>query len=262
MGLMPIGEFARLARLTVKAVRHYDAEGLLVPASVDPHSGYRYYRPEQVRTATTIALLRGLDVPLPVVRQVLAAPDDAAVAAVLTEQRERLAAELARREQALRALDALRTAPDRVPYAVAVADRAPVRLRGVTGRVRAAALDEDTGALCRAALRSGAGRAPLVAVFPLDLVDEFDVLVGVPAAGEGTDLPGGPWATTLHVGPYPQLPLAYTALLEHVRELGHHPVGPVTETYLTDPSTADTGELVTRVAVALTGGQPARKPPD
>jgi effector-binding domain-containing protein len=82
-------------------------------------------------------------------------------------------------------------------------------------------------------------------------VEEFDVHVGVPTTGEGTVLPGGPWATTLHVGPYPQLPLAYTALLEHVREHGHHPVGPVTETYLTDPSTAEPDELVTRVAVAL-----------
>ncbi|OZM79844.1 MerR family transcriptional regulator [Pseudonocardia sp. MH-G8] len=253
MGLMPIGEFARLARLTVKAVRHYDAEGLLVPASVDPHSGYRYYRAEQVRTATTIALLRGLDVPLPVVREVLRAPDDAAVAVVLAEQRERLAAELAHREQVLRTLDALREAPERVPYAVAIADRAPVRLDGLTGRVRAAALDEDTGALCRAVLRKGlgAGRAPLVAVFPLDLVDEFDVLVGVPAAAGSDGLPGGAWASTLHVGPYPQLPLAYTALLEHVREHGHRPAGPVAETYLTDPSTAEPQELVTRVAVAL-----------
>jgi DNA-binding transcriptional MerR regulator len=253
MGLMPIGEFARLARLTVKALRHYDAEGLLVPASVDPHSGYRYYRAEQVRTATAIALLRGLDVPLPVVREVLDAPDDAAVAAVLDQQRERLAAELARREQALRTLDALRRAPERVPYAVGITDRAPVRLNGRTGRVRAAALDEDTGALCRAVLREGveAGRSPLVAVFPLDLVDEFDVHVGVPATGGDAVLPGGPWATTLHVGPYPQLPLAYTALLEHVREHGHRPVGPVTETYLTDPSTAEPEELVTRVAVAL-----------
>jgi DNA-binding transcriptional MerR regulator len=253
MGLMPIGEFARLARLTVKAVRHYDAEGLLVPASVDPHSGYRYYRAEQVRTATTIALLRSLDVPLPVVREVLAAPDDATVAAVLAGQRERLAAELARQEQALRTLDALRKAPERVPYAVAIAERTPIRLAGLTGRVRAGALDADTGALCREALRSGAGsgRAPLIAVFPLDLVDEFDVVVGVQAAGGDAGLPGGPWATTLHVGPYPQLPLAYTALLEHVREHGHRPVGPVTETYLTDPSTAEPEELVTRVAVAL-----------
>lgn len=248
---MPIGEFARLARLTVKAVRHYDAEGLLVPASVDPHSGYRYYRAEQVRTAMTIALLRGLDVPLPVVREVLRAPDDAAVAAVLAEQRERLAADLARREQALRTLDALREAPGRVSYAVTIADRAPVRLAGRTGRVRAAALDEDTGTLCRAVARAGAGRAPLVAVFPLDLVDEFEVLVGVPAAGGEGVLPGGTWAGTVHVGPYPQLPLAYTALLEHVREHGHRPAGPVAETYLTDPSTAEPEELVTRVAVAL-----------
>ncbi len=253
MGLMPIGEFARLARLTVKAVRHYDAEGLLVPASVDPHSGYRYYRAEQVRTAMTIALLRGLDVPLPVVREVLSAPDDAGVAAVLAEQRERVAADLARREQSLRTLDALRKAPERVPYAVTIAERAPVRLEGLTGRVRAAALDEDTGALCRAVLRKGlgAGRAPLVAVFPLDLVDEFDVLVGVPAAGGSGALPGGAWASTLHVGPYPQLPLAYTALLEHVREHGHRPAGSVAETYLTDPSTAEPEELVTRVAVPL-----------
>jgi DNA-binding transcriptional MerR regulator len=59
---MPIGAFARLARLAVKAVCHHDAEGLLVPASVDARSGYRS---DQVRTATTIALLRGLDVPLP-----------------------------------------------------------------------------------------------------------------------------------------------------------------------------------------------------
>ena len=79
MSLMPIGVFARLARLTVKAVRHYDAEGLLVPASVDPHSGYRYYRADQVRTATTIASAPGLDVPLPVVREVLAAPDEETV---------------------------------------------------------------------------------------------------------------------------------------------------------------------------------------
>ncbi|MDN5748172.1 MAG: MerR family DNA-binding transcriptional regulator [Pseudonocardia sp.] len=70
---MPIGAFARLARLTVKAVRHYDAQGLLVPAHVDARSGYRYYRAEQVPTATTIALLRGLDVPLPVVTRLAVA---------------------------------------------------------------------------------------------------------------------------------------------------------------------------------------------
>jgi hypothetical protein len=139
--------------------------------------------------------------------------------------------------------------------AIAVTDRAPGRLAGVSGRVRAEALDEDTGALCRAAIESGAvtGREPLVAVFPLDVTDEFDVAVGVPAADGETVLQGGAWATTLHVGPYARLPLAYAALLEHVRAHGHTPTGPVTETYLTDPATVVPEELVTRLAVALDG---------
>lgn len=64
-------------------------------------------------------------------------------------------------------------------------------------------------------------------------------------------LPGGPWAATLHVGPYEELPLAYTAVLEHVRAPGQQAKGPVTETYLTDPSTASPDEYVTRVAMPL-----------
>jgi DNA-binding transcriptional MerR regulator len=248
---MPIGAFARLARLTVKAVRHYDAQDLLVPAHVDPRSGYRYYRADQVRTATTIALLRGLEVPLPVVREVLGAPDGDAVAAVLARERERLRAELARREDVLRSLDGLLRRPDRVHYDVVIADRAPLGLRGVAGLVRAAALDEDTAALCRTLLRGVTTREPLTAVFPLDLDEEFPVTVGVPGDPPDLRLPGGPWATTLHVGPYPELPMAYTALLEHVRERGHEPVGRVCETYLADPSVAAPTELVTRLAVAL-----------
>jgi DNA-binding transcriptional MerR regulator len=39
--LLSIGRFARLSGLTVKAPRHYDAEGLLSPAHVDEWTGYR-----------------------------------------------------------------------------------------------------------------------------------------------------------------------------------------------------------------------------
>ena len=47
--LLSIGRFARLSGLTVKALRHYDAEGLLRPAHVDEWTGYRYYTAEQAR---------------------------------------------------------------------------------------------------------------------------------------------------------------------------------------------------------------------
>ncbi|MFD1537236.1 MerR family transcriptional regulator [Nonomuraea guangzhouensis] len=98
--LLPIGQFAQLARLSVKQLRHYDEIGLLRPACVDAATGYRYYRAAQARTALSIGLLRSLDVPLPVVGQVLSGSQDA-----LESVRDSLEAELARRRRALASLE-------------------------------------------------------------------------------------------------------------------------------------------------------------
>jgi len=72
--LMPIGEFAAASRLSQKALRLYGENGVLPPAWVDPDSGYRYYRPDQLRTATLIALLRRAGMPLAAIRSFLREP--------------------------------------------------------------------------------------------------------------------------------------------------------------------------------------------
>ena len=56
--LMTVGEFALATGLSVKALRFYDERGLLAPADVDAHSGYRRYEPGQIRTAAQIRVLR------------------------------------------------------------------------------------------------------------------------------------------------------------------------------------------------------------
>ncbi|GEK21278.1 MerR family transcriptional regulator [Cellulomonas xylanilytica] len=71
---MTIGEFARRSGLSLKALRLYDARGLLQPVRVDPASGYRYYDPEQLARARTISLLRRLEMPLGAIADVLAEP--------------------------------------------------------------------------------------------------------------------------------------------------------------------------------------------
>lgn len=38
-----IGQFAQIAKVSVRALRHYDDVGLLRPAAVDPTTGYRSY---------------------------------------------------------------------------------------------------------------------------------------------------------------------------------------------------------------------------
>jgi MerR-like DNA binding protein len=63
--LLPIGQFARLCRLSVKQLRHYDELGLLRPAEVDAHTGYRYYRRDQARDALLIGLPALVLAPVP-----------------------------------------------------------------------------------------------------------------------------------------------------------------------------------------------------
>jgi DNA-binding transcriptional MerR regulator len=91
MQLMPIGRFSRLTGVGVKALRHYDEVGLLVPAAVDDETGYRFYAPDQVETAEAIRLLRRLDMPLEEIRTALAACDPADLRAALVSHQRRIA---------------------------------------------------------------------------------------------------------------------------------------------------------------------------
>lgn len=67
-----IGEMARDSGLGVSALRFYDRAGVLVPAWVDPVSGYRWYEPEQLQEARLLARLRRSGMPLADIRLVLA----------------------------------------------------------------------------------------------------------------------------------------------------------------------------------------------
>jgi DNA-binding transcriptional MerR regulator len=74
--LMTIGVFARRSRLSLRALRLYDEQGLLVPERVDPANGHRWYRESQLFTARLIVLLRQLEMPLAQVAEVIAAPGE------------------------------------------------------------------------------------------------------------------------------------------------------------------------------------------
>lgn len=75
---MSIGSFAQRSGLTASALRFYADVGLLLPAEVDPVSGYRFYGEDQVVQAVLLRQLREISMPLPAVKSVLlAGPDEA-----------------------------------------------------------------------------------------------------------------------------------------------------------------------------------------
>lgn len=102
--LLSVGQLARRAGLTAKALRHYDRIGLLAPAVVDG-AGYRWYGPAQVAVALRIAMLRSVDVPIDEIRRGL--EDGAAVGDILQAQRRRLESRLTRVQRDLHTLDHL-----------------------------------------------------------------------------------------------------------------------------------------------------------
>jgi DNA-binding transcriptional MerR regulator len=156
--LLVIGRFARLSGLSVGALRHYDEVDLLRPARVDPETGYRSYRREQLDHARTIVRLRDLDVPLESIRAYLGSDDPAEHRRLLAEHHRRLEARTFRLQRVLHvvgqlARDPAATAPDSTtldqetpPMSTAATD--PLTdLDGATHRALGAALFNHTWTL-------------------------------------------------------------------------------------------------------------------
>lgn len=58
--MLKIGEFSKLSRISIRMLRYYDEMGLLVPETIDPFTGYRYYDEKQLFTAGRINALKDM----------------------------------------------------------------------------------------------------------------------------------------------------------------------------------------------------------
>jgi DNA-binding transcriptional MerR regulator len=264
MPLMPIGRFARACRLTIKALRYYDEEELLRPASVDRRSGYRYYAREQVRDAILIGMLRELGVGVAAIRRILHEPPEQRSVTLQAEVR-RVERELARRRMALRTLERFVAIGALTPYDVAIRTIEAMTAAHRTATTTAERLIVDTTALIYALfdeLRT-AGReilAPVLCMNDDTLSDEHIVVhacvrVTPPAPAlphaQTLQLAGGQFACVTHVGAYEELGLAYHALYAWAQDQGREARGLIREVYRNDPADTPAEELVTELMMPI-----------
>lgn len=232
-GLLSIGQFSRVARLSARTLRRYDEQGLLVPAVVDSVNRRRWYSPAQAGDAQLITRLRTLDVPLDMIADILAEPDPTATRARLARHRAVLQAELARRQAALRTLDDLLDDLQTVVVRPVALEHRPsqrvlsLRVRtSLNGIAEAAAssfarLNATIGGQ-PAGLEAGAVTGAPMAIYhgdefdPDDVDVEFAQPVGPqirPSAPCTTRaIPAGLVAVTIHVGAYDRIDAAYEAI--------------------------------------------------
>ncbi len=129
--MLTIGELARYAGVTVRAVRHYHAKGLLAEPERD-QSGYRRYGASAVIELIKVRTLAEAGVPLARVRELMHA-DEEQFAAAVAEIDRRLRAEIRQRQRHREEIARL-----------AVGDQLalPLEVVGYLDRLRALGVDE------------------------------------------------------------------------------------------------------------------------
>lgn len=229
-GLISIGQFAAASRLSPKALRLYDESGLLPPARVNGDSGYRYYRLEQLRTATTIRLLRTCGMSLAEIRAFLAAPS-----AVSLEEYERgLADELVERRRILRYLR--RRLKEETMFEVQTKHVEEQPYVSRTKHLRVGDLEPFIVGTIEELMSAHDASGHAFAVYHGEVNEHDDgpVEVGVPTAGGDRQLPGGEVAYTSATGDqcdFPEIIGAYDAIARWAAENGRELAGPPREVY-------------------------------
>jgi DNA-binding transcriptional MerR regulator len=133
--LITIGAFAAATTLSVPALRHYDEIGLLKPAQVDPDTGYRRYRHDQIDQARLICGLRGLGLPIDEIRGLLG-HDQGEIRRALDAHRARLVTQVRELTQRIAAVDEFLDRGTTMPEPQAVR---PTQIRIPVGDVAEAA---------------------------------------------------------------------------------------------------------------------------
>lgn len=245
---LSIGDFSRMTFLSVKTLRHYHDVGLLAPAEIDPHSGYRYYRATQVGDAQLIRRLRDLQMPVPSVREVMAAPDHATRDSIVAAHLDRMTQQL---QETQATVDSLRRllvgpAPAFEVTTVLQPDMWAFVVREVVDDAEAAAwwVQTFTSLHGRLAASGVARTGPDGMLFPLDYFTEsrgeLVAFLPVPEGTPGASLVGGTrLATTTYDGPFVDLDTAYGALGTAVLERAMGGDGPVWERYITPGDKVD-----------------------
>jgi DNA-binding transcriptional MerR regulator len=241
--MLRIGDFARLGRVTVKALRHYDEEGLLRPAEVDRSTGYRLYMPDQLIILSRILQLRDLGFPLNEIRALIDEPGRLAEA--LAARRSNLTASIEADRERLARLDALReTLED--PGAPAIVVKPVERALALTARAMVEPGSDEIQELFERLEREAAREKARADANPFLLfhdgaahADRMDVEVCVPLNQHGGDLKaareveGAATAGSLiYRGPYRQTPDLFTRLARWIDANGGAIGGPLREVYL------------------------------
>jgi DNA-binding transcriptional MerR regulator len=257
-----IGDFAVMTSLSRKALRHYHDIGILEPAHVDSHTGYRFYDTSQVDHAHIVRRFRSLGMSIPDIKALLSTEDAAARTEIITTHLEQMEVQLQHTRDTVGALREL-LSPVHTPAYVEVRREPALAVWSIGATIEMAEIDSWFAASLRRlrdAVATAAG-APS-AVVPGGLYDRAlflesrgnaTLFVPAPPSAEPPEgiraevLPQAEFAVLTHSGGHDGIDRSYGALGTYANEhlISHQ--GPIREHYLgatpSEPTTFTATEI-------------------
>jgi DNA-binding transcriptional MerR regulator/predicted transcriptional regulator YdeE len=271
--MFKIGEFSKLAQVTVPTLRYYDQVGLLTPVQVDRDTGYRYYDAGQLRRLHRILALKGLGLSLDQIGTVLA--DGLAleeIRGMLRLRHAQISQELVERQSQLVTVEARLRQIEREeqlsPYDVMLKQVAPQLVASVRAILPSHSACyplfveayEALGSQSAEALGPHPGEPGQTLVLwydtehkerDVDGAAAFILRCRVPDRGRMRvhELPAATMAATVHHGPYNTIGEAHEAVLTWIDANGYRVHGPDREVYLFNkaPIRQDDSSYVTEI---------------
>ena len=257
-----IGDFSVMTTLSRKALRHYHDIGILEPAHIDSHTGYRFYDTSQVDHAHIIRRFRSLGMSIPDIKALLSTEDAASRNDIITTHLEQMEVQLQQTRDTVGALREL-LAPVRAPAHVELRHEPALAVWSIGATIEIAEIDSWFEAAMKTlseAVETAVGvgfAAVLGGVYDRALFTESrgeatlfvpaPQSAAIPESVHAEVLPQADFAVLTHVGTHEGMDRSYGALGTYANEHLISAQGPIREHYLGAPPSDPTQFTATEI---------------
>jgi DNA-binding transcriptional MerR regulator len=246
MEMYKISEFSRITNLTVKTLRYYDDEGILVPSHRDECNLYRYYTEEEFLKAKRIILLRELNFSIAEMKDVLSHCEQEADLSFYLEEKKTQIEEVIQKNRELIKKISLYTNPpqgekEKMNYVTEMKEIPAMMVAAIRYKGKYSDMGKYIGTIYKAIKGNVAG-VPLCLLYDDDYTEEADIEVCVPIKKEiraqniaVKKLAATKAICTTHEGSYDDFNLAYKTLTDYAREHKLEMKTPSRQVYIKGP---------------------------
>ncbi|HVT87924.1 MAG TPA: MerR family transcriptional regulator [Tepidisphaeraceae bacterium] len=246
--MFSVGEFSRVTGITVKALRLYHEQQLLIPSHIDPQTGYRYYHESLIERARAIVYLRNLELPIEQIKLILNSTDDDHILTAMQSHQQTIEARIRELCSVARSLEHFISQERRVSamtpthFDVQEKSTSAMLIAGIRMKGHYSECGKGFSKIFRSFGRFVSG-PPMMLHYDTEYKEndaDFEACIPVKQSKtvEGInvrELPAMQCVTLVHKGPYEKLSDSYAKVFKYVNDKGYIASSPTREIYIKGP---------------------------